>query len=253
MIKPLSVVLLVSFLISSCASTQKHELTSEERAQMLTEMAATDLNEGDATSALVYLKQAETATPQSPQIQYLLSLTYYRKNEIGMATRAAQKAIALDPSFSAAKNTLGKLLLDQGKLPEAEVNLKAAAQDLTYREAYIAKTNLGTLYYKKSNLIEAERWFSKAIFDAGDVACTASYYRGKIYFENNQLDKANSDFMRASKKGCAQYSDAHLALGKTYLRMKKYDLARAKLIEVQQLFPSSDAAIKATDYLREIP
>ncbi len=220
---------------------------------MYTEMAASDLNEGDATSALVYLQQALELTPKAPEVHYLLSLTYYRKNELGLSVRSAQKAIELSPSFSAAKNTLGKLYLDQGKLNEAEKYLKEAAQDLTYREAFIAKTNLGTLYYKKLNHTEAERWFTKAIFDAGDGACMASYFRGQLYFETNQYTKANADFMRASKNGCAQFSDAHLAIGKTYLRMKKYDQARAKLIEVQQLFPSSDAAVKANDYLREIP
>ncbi len=248
-----SVILLTCFLLSSCASSQKHELSKEERAQMYTEMAAADLNEGDATSALVYLKEAEQIKPKSPEIHYLFALTYYRKNEMGLAIHSAQKAIELSPNFSAAKNTLGKLLLDQGKLNEAEKYLKDAAQDLTYREAFIAKTNLGILYYKKLNHIEAERWYSKAIFDAGDAACMASYYRGQLYFEENQFAKANADFIRASKKGCSQFSDAHLAIGKTYLRMKKYDQARAKLIEVQQLFPTSDAAVKANDYLREIP
>lgn len=252
--KASSIALLAIFLLSSCASSSKNrELTKDERAQMYTEMAASDLNEGDATSALVYLKQALELKPNASEIHYLLALTYHRKNEMSLSIRSAQKAIQLSPDFSAAKNTLGKLYLDQGKLTEAEKYLKEAAQDLTYREAYIAKTNLGTLYYKKMNHIEAERWFTKAIFDAGDAACMASYFRGQLYFESNQFNKANADFTRASKKSCAQFSDAHLALGKTYLRMKKYDQARAKLLEVQQLFPTSDAATKANDYLREIP
>ena len=131
--------------------------------------------------------------------------------------------------------------------------IKEAAQDLTYREAYLAKTNLGYLYYKKLKHTDAEYWYSKAIFEAGDNACMAYFYRGQLNFEKNLFEKANADFNRASRKNCAQFSDAHLAMGKTFLRMKKYDQARAKLIEVQQLFPTSDAAMKANDYLREIP
>ena len=253
MIKLSTVGLLALLILNSCSSSQKRELTKEERAQMLTEMAAADINEGDSTSALVYLKQAEEITPKSADVHYLLALTYYKKNEIGMASRSAQKAIQLSPHYSAAKNTLGKLLLDQGKLNEAEKYLKEAAQDLTYREAYLAKTNLGYLYYKKLKHTDAEYWYSKAIFEAGDNACMAYFYRGQLNFEKNLFEKANADFNRASRKNCAQFSDAHLAMGKTFLRMKKYDQARAKLIEVQQLFPTSDAAMKANDYLREIP
>ena len=244
---------LACFLLTSCSSTQKHELSKEEESKLYTETAAADLNDGDATGALILLKQAEKITPKAADIQYLLALTYFKKNELALATRSAQKAIQLAPNFSAAKNTLGKLLLDQGKLDQAEKLLKEAAQDLTYREAFIAKTNLGILYRKKLNQSEAEHWFSKAIFDAGDAACMASYYRGQIYLDQNKLDKANSDFTRASKNGCTQFSDAHLAVGKTFLRMKKYDQARAKLLEVQQLFPDSDAATKANDYMKEIP
>ena len=220
---------------------------------MLIETASADLNEGDPTSALINLKSAEELDTHSAQIQYLLALTYYQKGEAGMATRAARKSIQFAPEFSAAKNTLGKLLLDQGKLPEAEKYLNEAAHDLTNREAYIAKTNLGVLYNKKLNPVLAEQWFSKAIFEGGDNACMASYYRGQMYFEKNQFEKANADFKRASRNNCSQFSDAHLAIGKTFLRMKKYDQARAKFLEVQQLFPTSDAAMKANDYLREVP
>lgn len=253
MIKLSIAVFMATFLLTSCASNGKRELSKEERSQMYLEMAAADLNEGDATSALVYLRQAEELNPKLPELHYLFALTYYHKNELGLAVRSARKAIDLAPKFSAAKNTYGKLLLDQGKLVEAEKYLKEAAQDLTYRESYIAKTNLGMLYNKKLNQAEAEVWFSKAIFDGGDIACMASYQRGQIYFEKNMLEKANIDFNRASKRVCAQFSDAHLAVGKTFLRLKKYDQARAKLLEVQQLFPTSDAAVKANDYLREIP
>jgi len=245
--------LLACFLITSCATSGKHELSKKERLDMLIETATADLNEGDATSALINLKQAEEMDAQSSQIEYLLALTYYQKGEPGMAIRAARKAIQISPDFSGAKNTLGKLLLDQGKLADAEKYLSEAAHDLTYREAYIAKTNLGVLYNKKTNPVLAEQWFSKAIFEAGDNACMAAYYRGQIYFDKNQLEKANTDFKRASRNNCSQFSDAHLAIGKTFLRMKKYDQARAKLLEVQQLFPTSDAATKANDYLREIP
>ena len=249
-----AIALLACFLLSSCASTSgKHEMTKRERTDLLIETATAALNEGDPTSSLINLTEAEKLDTHSASIQYLLDLTYYQKGETTLAIASARKAVQWAPAFSPAKNTLGKLLLDQGKLPEAEKYLSEAAHDLTFREAYIAKTNLGILYNKKANSTLAEQWFSKAIFDGSDRACMASFYRGQIYFEKGEFEKANSDFRRASKNSCSQFSDAHLAMGRTFLRMKKYDQARAKLLEVQQLFPTSDAAAKANDYLREIP
>ena len=253
MIKLSFVLISTCFLLSSCASTHKTEISDQERADLLIDVASADLNEGDPTSALINLLEAEKLEKKSGDIQYLLALTYYQKNELPLALQSARKAIDLKPNFSAAKNTLGKLLLDQGKLTEAEKYLTAAANDLTYREAYIAKTNLGILNFKILKFAVAETWLNKAIFDAGDGACIAYYYRGQINLEKNLLDKANADFNRASRNMCSKFSDAHLAIGKTFLRMKKYDLARAKLLEVQQIFPTSDAATQANEYLREIP
>jgi Tfp pilus assembly protein PilF len=247
-----SVLLLAFFVLTSCASSDKMELSNEEKSKLFIESAAADLNENDANSALAHLRQAQDLKNESPELYYLLSLAYYRKHETEMAISAAKKALKLSPDFSAAKNALGKLLLDKGDLVGAEKNLKEAALDLTYPEAYLSKTNLGLLNSKKKNQTEAEHWFTKAIFDAGNNACMAFYYRGEIYFQKNLLEQAQSDFKRASKNGCANFGEAHLYLVKTLIKMKKNSEAKAKLIEIQQIFPSTDVASRANQYLKEI-
>lgn len=249
----LTLVLTVS--LAACSSSPKSDqkVTGKERAQMLLELAGANLTENDATGALIALNEAREIDDSMPEAYYLYALAYFQKNEIKLATEAARKAVQLKPNFSSAKNTLGKLLLDQGKLPEAEKYLTEAAKDLTARDSFIAKTNLGILYYKKMNFELAKQWLSSAIQDAGDAACMASYYRGQIYLEENNFEKARQDFLKGSRNACSQFADGHLAFGRTLIRMKKYDQARAKLLEVQQLFPTSDAAEKANTYLREIP
>ena len=79
------------------------------------------------------------------------------------------------------------------------------------------------------------------------------YNRGKVRSDLNELLGAERDFALAAKGNCAGMSDAHIAFGKTLIREKKYDQARAKFVEIQRLFPSTDAYDQATRYLREIP
>jgi len=241
---------------SGCASTNPdapHELPKAEKVKMLLPIAAADITDNDSTSALQVLAQIRDADDSIAEEYYLYALAYIQKNELKLATESARRAIKLDPKYSAAKNTLGKLLLDQGKYEESERYLLESANDLVFRDAYLPKTNLGILYYKRDNLAKADLWLSKAITDGGPLVCLAYFNRGKVRSDQNSLVAAERDFDQASRGSCAGMSDAHIAYGKTLIREKKYDQARAKFIEIQRLFPSSDASDQATQYLREIP
>ena len=247
--------LALALLGSGCASSsgQLKPLTKKDHYTLLLELAAANIAENDPTQALISLNQAREINDSESDLYYLYALTYYQKHETRLATESARRSVQLDPKSSKSKNTLGKLLLDQGKLAEAEKPLKEAASDLTYKEAYLAKTNLGIVYYKKTQLSDAEFWLNKAIEEGGEGACMALYYRGEVYSQKNQLALADKDFRRASRNSCSSFTDAHLAEGKTLMRLKKYDQARAKFIELQQLFPETEAATQATTYLKEIP
>jgi type IV pilus assembly protein PilF len=245
---------LLAFCIVSCSSAQKTEKVSDqERAKLLIDVAGANLTENDPTSALIALNEVRELDDSLPEEHYLFALAYYQKGETKLAIESARRAVKLKPDFSSAKNTLGKLLLDQGKFDEAEKYLTEAAKDLTARDAYLAKTNLGILFYKKSNFKIAEQWLSSAIKDAGENACMASHYRGQIRLQESAYEKALVDLKAGSRHGCSQFSEGHLAYAQALIRMKRYDQARAKLLEIKQLFPASDAAQKSNAYLREIP
>jgi len=239
----------------SCSSTPKsgQHLTGKARAELLLNLAGADLTENDPTGALISLNEAKEIDDSLPEEYYLFALAYYQKHETKLAIESARKAIQLKPDFSSAKNTLGKILLDQGKYAEAQKYLLEAASDLTARDAFIPKTNLGILYYQKMNFPEATHWLSLAIEDGKDAACMAYYYRGRIHLQQNELEDARRDLIKGSRNACSKFTDAHIAYGQTLIRMKKYQEARAKLLEIQQLFPDTDAATKATAYLRDLP
>ena len=217
------------------------------------EIAIADVTENESTGALQTLAQIRDLDDSIPEEYYLFALAYLQKNEIKLAIDSARFALKLSPHYSAAKNTLGKLLLDQGKYEESEKYLLEAANDLLFREASIAKLNLGILNLKKMNLERSNLWLTKSIEDNGALNCLAYFYRGKVRLLENQLTSAERDFNQSIKGSCAGSSDAHIAVAQTLVREKKYDLARAKFVEIQRLFPSSEASDKATQYLRDLP
>lgn len=245
-------VLTLSLTLVGCA-TASSGLSQKEESQFLIESAASSLAEGDATGALESLQQAVGLDAKNANIYFLYALAYHQKKQPKLALESAARSVNLNPQSSKFRNTYGKLLLDQRRYAEAEENLKIAAADLTNREAYLAKTSLGLLYQQTGKKDRALQSFSEAIEDEPYLSCLAMYYRGQMESDQGQLLKAQSDFTRSIQTGCGGLSDAHLDLGKNFVRLKKYDQARAKFMEINESFPHSEAAQSAQQLLKEIP
>jgi len=216
-------------------------------------MASASVSEGDFISALEYLNQAREINDSDPLEYHLYALAYFGKNEPKLAIDAARKAIQLKPGFSAAKTTLGKLLMDEKKYGEAEKYLTESANDLLNRDSGTPKLNLGILNFNQMKYSKSEEWLNKATKDNASLSCVSNFYIGKIRLNQNDLKGAEKSFRLSIKGGCAGLTDGHLAIGQTLVRQKRYDQARAKFVEIQRLFPSTEAYEKASEYLREIP
>ncbi len=241
--------------IQGCSSVKKKplELSSSERARMFVEVANAALLEGDPTGALQSLAEAEKIDSSLPELHHSFALAYFRKHELKRAIQYARRAVELKPDYPEANNTLGKLLMEDGKLVEARAPLERAAHSPLSRETYKAWTNLGIIHYRLGDLKESEKLMDLAIENAPVVACAAYYYRGQIKLRNNQVNSAILDYDRATRKVCAGFGDAYLALGMAYEQNKQYELARKVFLDVEKRFPNTKIAEQATDRVRFLP
>ena len=220
---------------------------------MLVDIGNGALLEGDPIGALQSLNQAETQDHQLPELHHSKALAYYARKDLASAVQSAKKAIEIKPNYSDANNTLGKLLLDLGKDQEAMAPLTLAANDPTYRESYKAWTNLGILKFNRGEYVQSEFYFSRAILDSPLQACIAYYYRGQIKTKELKLNDAIQDYTQATKKLCARFGDARLALGTALQKNRQYDDARKTFLEIQKLYPNTKLAEQALDYLKYLP
>jgi Tfp pilus assembly protein PilF len=244
----------LSALALGCAGESTQKVTPEEKAMMLIQAASGAIQEGDAISALQYLNQAErTGGEDLAELHHVRAIAYYMKKDTKTALESEKKAIELNPDFSAANNTYGKLLLDAGRVHEAEKYLKLAAKDPLYREAFKANTNLGILYYRNGNHSESMARLNKAIEESPSTACVAYYYRGHLNLQIGNFKKAAKDYDKATQRICGGFADAHLALGIAYARDKQYDKARKKFLDVKSIFPDTKVAEQAMEQLRYLP
>lgn len=248
-----SALLYSSFLLGCSSGEKRKELTKTERARLLVEVANGAIAENDPTGALQSLARAEQEDDSLPELYHSRALAYHQKKDMPQALVAAQKAVKLKSDYSEANNTLGKLLMDVGKVEDAQVYLKRAASDALFRESYKAWTNLGILKYRAGDYLESEVFLKRAIQDSPVLSCIAHYYQGHIEMKNARLSEAIKEYDQATRKSCANFADAHLALGIAYQKNKQYDRARKAFVEIQQRYPNTDLASQALDHLKYLP
>lgn len=242
------------FILNACATSKSTpELTAEQKAHLLVQIADGALMENDPTAALEACIQAEAVDPDLPEIYNSKALAFYAKNDFQSALVNAQKSVQLAPRYPDANNTLGKILVDLGRYNEAVEPLTKAANEPLYREAYKPQTTLGILYYRENKFSKALSFFEQAIQSGGDSACIAYYYRGHLKLRDGRYSEAIRDYQQATKKMCGGFADAHLAIGITYERTKQYELARRTYLEVEQRFPNTKAADQAINLMRALP
>ncbi len=243
----------IASVLGCATSSERKELTKTERARLFLDVANASLMEGDAIAALENLSRAESFAPEMPEISHSRALAFHMKKDSEAAIAAAKKAVEMSPKYSAANNTLGKLLIDASKYTEAEAPLLQASQDPLNREAYKANTNLGILYYRTDRIEKAETFLSKAIDEVPQQSCVAYYYRGHLRLKESRLKDAVKEYERASNKMCGAFADAHFALGIAPERSREYDRARKTFLSIPQNFPESKVAEQAMERLKHLP
>lgn len=241
-------------LFVGCSSAPTHPtLARSEKISLYLQMIEDSLLARDPASALTTIENAEKEFPDSPELQHAKAIAHVQREDMPAAIEASRRAVALKPSGSDVNNTLGKLLLDTGRPEEAQAYLLRAANDPKNRDAYKPLTSLGILYYRKGDLAKSQGFLSRAIQSGKDASCIAHYYRGHISVQKNDLKTAIQDYEKASRKGCAAFTDAHFALGFTYEKAHNFDAARRKYVEIEKQFPESRFATQARSRLQGLP
>ena len=236
-----------------CSTPQVKPLSPTERAQFLIEIAGAALTEGDSTSALVHLNDAEKLDPNISELHYIRALAYNAKGDAVSAISEARVAVKLNPKLSNANNALGKLLLDAGKNSEATPYLLKAATDPLNHDAFKPLTSLGILYYRKGQFKKAREVLDKATQASKNESCIAYYYKGHLDLREARFKEAIANYHAASNQYCAKFAEGHLALALAYEKSGQYDLARRKYLEIEQQFHSTQFAQQAIDHLIKLP
>lgn len=237
-------------MISSCVNSASRE-NNVKIAQAIKKEGDIFQTQGDYTSALTKLFQAEKLTPNDPYLQNSLGLAYMGKNRDDLAVTAFKKALTEKPDYIEAINNLGAAYLRQGKWDMAIKKFNTVLDSLVYQTPHYPLSNIGWAYLGEKKYPLAETYFMKAL-DALPWFTAASHGLAQVYLQTGQMDKA-MDYLHKCLDRSPDTAIFHADLAQAYEGMGLNQQAIRSWQLVLKLVPErSSLAKKAQLQLSEL-
>ena len=204
------------------------------------------LREGRADEAIAVLSRARQSNPRDPNVSNALGLALLYKKDYPAAEKSFNESLKLNPDFLEARNNRGVTELEMNRLDDAERDFQAVLDGPQSPERANAHFNLGLVYKKRAQWVDAEREFSLALADSPQMI-RAMRERGVVRVQLENFHEALPDFLGALKEDpkdtVSNYNAALclLAVGRRDLALRYMERAAAD--------PESDEGRKAWRFL----
>ena len=248
--KHLALISLCSLVLFSCAA-KNTKLQNIKIAEAIKKEGEVFQSQGNYTAALAKFLEAEKTIPNDPYLQNSLGLAYMGKKRYDLAETAFNKAIALKPDYSDAKNNLGANYLRQGHWDKAIDKFKLVLEDLIYPTPHFPLTNLGWAHMETLNYSQAQRYFLKAL-DEKPRFVAAVHGLAQVFLKTGQTDRA-VDYLHRNLRKIPDAAILHADLAQAYEAQKKIPQAIKAWQLVLKLVPeTSSLARQAESRLSEL-
>jgi len=234
--------------IAGCASGRdQQQFGKSDPAAYHYQMGISYLGEGNYTSALIELTEAEKLDPDNPDLLYNLGMAYMGKRRPDLAELRLQKSLMLKPNNSAARNDLGVAYLELQRWDSAIQQFKIVKDDIFYENSENATINLGLAYLGKGD-------YPKALVELRAVSAgnrtnpVIHLSLGRVFFAMEKTEQAVAEY----KKALAIYNEygaAHYYLGLAYLKLNNVADARTSFKEAARIMADSDLGRSSLEYL----
>ncbi len=224
---------------------------NERRSEVLAEAGVDALEHKDYTAALRTLTEAAKYSPKSPAIWTNIGIAYMGKGEVERAEETWKKVLLLDHNHNDARLNLGILYMEKRRYPESERMLKEAAKELSYTKLHQVAYQLALLYLSQKKPLLAEQQLKIAVRE-NSTYCPAWLRLGLLQKERGDYSEAAQSLKGSVMGTCYKNPQAHYEIATLYLKAQEFKLAKTKLLEIIQLFPTSEWASKSEATLNMI-
>jgi type IV pilus assembly protein PilF len=243
-------VIVLTLVLSGCASTGGTGKGKALSLKQLKEMGEKYIAAGDTASALKCLTEAEQKKPDDALVQYDLGLAYNQRGLTDQAISHYQQALKIKPVYPEAFNALGAVYADRGQIELAQESFQKALNDPFYQTPQYAAYNLGKLYEGKGDPERALTLYEQAV--RFDPAYGLAWYRmGMILETLHRGDEARNAYGKAVSS-TPDLAEAHLRYGVMSYQTGNMEAAIFSLSRVVKLAPNTSMADEAGLYLGKL-
>ncbi len=165
-----------------------------------------------------------------------------------------RRALKVDEHFREAKNTLGQILIIEGKYPEAVAVLAPLTHDPAFESSYLAWGNLGWAQVLGGHIDEGIESLKNSITEPR--FCVGHYRLGVAYAKKGDFAGAEQSFTNAlsvDAPECKNLQDAWASRARVRLQLGKMQDARADYQKCCDLSAETVAGRTCTEELARIP
>jgi type IV pilus biogenesis/stability protein PilW len=209
-------------LVAACAHTPTRK--DREAAEIHYQLGADALRSGRRAEAMKEFDEALGYDERHAPSHLGRGLSFQLAGKTLDAEKEYRRAIEIDPALPDAHNTLGQLLATSGRLEEAVHEFDLALDDMTYRDAYLARCNKGMALYRLGKREEGVSQLRTCISLAPRY-CQGHRELGRIELEENRTREALQSFTRYTEL-CDTAPDAWYQLALARMRTGDPDRAR---------------------------
>lgn len=253
--------LILLLIIAIACAPSAETLKKRETAITARSLGERYMLEGDYPKAIKELSRAEKLNPKDPMTQNYLGLSFRASAQktrnpssqnqfLELALKHYKKALTLDPDFSIARNNLGNVYMDLGRLDEAIASYKEVTKDLTYDTPFYPLSNLGWAYSNKGEYETAEKYYLDAL-KLEPRFLLAMLGLGRTYVAMGKMADAVGVLEKAAEV-YPQTPEVYLDLGDAYKAARNKTKALEAYRKVINLAPNTLLAYRANNKIREI-
>ena len=184
-------------------------------------------------AAVIRLQEALTEFPSSSRLWFAMGVAHFQDNKYEEAAKAFSRALELDAQLVPALLYQGMIRVDQGSVPDALPYYRRALalDDKSAMAHYLASEAFSKLSPPDEEDTESHLKRALVLEPKFEQAHLAL---GKLYLRNNRFAEAAAELEGVIKVDPA-LAEAYYQLGRAYMRLKRKDEAQAILAKFEKL------------------